>query len=365
MGPVRVSRTFNSVAFYLSLAACISVIYFLISHLSVGSTSNILPIRASSLQKRDKTVNRQISPSIVRYQMNNVTTSGNAIKNRETIIILTPMIQFYPEYWDNLMRLSYPHELITLGFIIPKSRQGNLAMAALQERLIKTQKYGPVNDRFKSIIIERLEYDSPFISQSGSEKYTLEGQRLRRSAIARAKNSLVFTTLNPAVAWVLWLDSDIIMTPPSLIQDLTSHNKPIITPNCFEKYLDPNTKKLSERPYDFSSWQDSEMSQKLGQNIGKDDILLEGYTKMVTHRTLMAYMATENGELGKEVGLDSVGGAVLLVKAEVHRDGAMFPPFSFYHLIESEGFAKMARRLGWNATGLPNYKVYHHFESKL
>jgi mannan polymerase complexes MNN9 subunit len=59
----------------------------------------------------------------------------------------------------------------------------------------------------------------------------------------------------------------------------------------------------------------------------------------------------------EEVPLDGVGGATLLVKAEVHRDGAMFPPFPFYHLIETEGFARMAKRLGWQATGLPNYRV--------
>jgi hypothetical protein len=35
----------------------------------------------------------------------------------------------------------------------------------------------------------------------------------------------------------------------------------------------------------------------------------------------------------------------------------MFPPFPFYHLIETEGFAKMAKRLGWSSFGLPNYKV--------
>ena len=35
----------------------------------------------------------------------------------------------------------------------------------------------------------------------------------------------------------------------------------------------------------------------------------------------------------------------------------MFPPFPFYHLSETEGFAKMARRLGWKSYGLPNYYV--------
>jgi mannan polymerase complexes MNN9 subunit len=35
----------------------------------------------------------------------------------------------------------------------------------------------------------------------------------------------------------------------------------------------------------------------------------------------------------------------------------MFPPFAFYHLIETEGFAKMAARLNWESYGLPNYLV--------
>lgn len=64
-----------------------------------------------------------------------------------------------------------------------------------------------------------------------------------------------------------------------------------------------------------------------------------------------------DGDPHHEVDLDGVGGTALLVKADVHRDGAMFPPFAFYHLIETEGFAKMAQRLGWKAYGLPNYYV--------
>lgn len=70
--------------------------------------------------------------------------------------------------------------------------------------------------------------------------------------------------------------------------------------------------------------------------------------------------ADPNGPSNRVVNLDGVGGTALLVKADVHRDGAMFPPFPFYHLIETEGFAKMASRLGWRSWGLPNYYVSHH-----
>ncbi|VDB90551.1 Bgt-14 [Blumeria graminis f. sp. tritici] len=289
--------------------------------------------------------------------MNSVSTSSDPVGNRERVLILTPLERFYQGYWDNLMLLSYPHELITLGFIIPKNRQGNIAMAALQEQIAKTQKLGPAKDKFASIIVERQDFEFPLASQSDAERHKLESQKIRRAAMSKARNSLLFTTLGPAISWVLWIDSEIIETPKTLIQDLASHNKPIIVPNCFEKYPDQSTQKPTERPYDYSNWQDSETAQDLARKMGPDDILLEGYAELATYRNLMVFMPTDDGDPRMEIDLDGVGGTVLLVKAEVHRDGAMFPPFPFYHLIETEGFAKMAKRLGWNATGLPNYKV--------
>jgi len=54
-----------------------------------------------------------------------------------------------------------------------------------------------------------------------------------------------------------------------------------------------------------------------------------------------------------------------MVKAAVHRDGATFPAFPFYHLLESEGFAKMARRLGYTCWGLPQYLVPYSVQVNL
>lgn len=324
-----------------------------------SAASNPLSPPTSPFRKQNEKANgKRIPPPVVHYHMNNVTSSSDPVANKETILILTPLAKFYQEYWDNLLRLDYPHELITLAFIIPKNRDGNAATAALQEQIAKTQKSSPITQRFASIIIERQDFDPPLQSQSETERHKMENQKARRAAMSRARNSLLFTTLGPSTSWVLWLDADIIETPPTLIQDLAAHDKPIIVPNCFQKFIDPKSKKAAERPYDFNSWQDSETARKLGEKMGNDDILLEGYASMATYRTLMAYLATDGGDPKQEIALDGVGGTALLVKAEVHRDGAMFPPFPFYHLIETEGFAKMAKRLGWSATGLPNYKVY-------
>lgn len=368
MGAIRSLRRQNPVVLVLGVLATIGVLSYLFASGGDNVTTSRLrkasaasnPLSPPTLPFRKSLSSdpnaKRVPPEVVHYLMNNVTSTANPVANEERILILTPLARFYQEYWDNLLSLTYPHDLITLGFIIPKNKEGNAATAALQAQITKTQQ-GPEKHRFGSIIIERQDFDPPLDSQDEAERHKMEHQKARRAAMSRARNSLLFTTLGPHTSWVLWLDADIIETPPTLIQDLASHDRPIVVPNCFQRYTDTDSKKSAERPYDFNSWIDSEKAQELGESMGPDEILLEGYAEMATYRTLMAYLYDPNGAVHDEIELDGVGGTALLVKAEVHRDGAMFPPFSFYHLIETEGFAKMAKRLGHTATGLPNYKV--------
>ncbi len=314
--------------------------------------------------KQDASLEKNKPPPVVHYHLNNVTTTADPIGNQETVLILTPLARFYPGYWNNLLALSYPHSLVALGFIIPKTKEGNAATAALQIAIAATQT-GPEAKRFASIIIMRQDFDPPLVSQDEAERHKKENQKARRAAMSRARNSLLFTTIGPSTSWVLWLDADIIETPPTLIQDLASHDKPVIVPNCFQRFTNDESKP-DTRPYDYNSWQDSQAAADMAANMAPDDIILEGYADVATYRTLMAMSAdkSDNRDQRAVIPLDGVGGTALLVKAEVHRDGAMFPPFPFYHLIETEGFAKMARRLGWGCWGLPNYFVSSKSQNK-
>ncbi|MCJ1476958.1 Golgi mannosyltransferase complex subunit [Lambiella insularis] len=366
----RSLRRTNPITLVLAGLLAIGFFFFIFSPSSHASTvaptkanhnspaSNPLSPPTAPFRKQPTQSNgRRVPPPVVHYQLNNLTTSTDPAANQETVLILTPLARFYQEYWDNLLALSYPHHLIALGFITPKTREGNAATAALQDAITKTQS-GLQAQRFASITILRQDFDPPLQSQDEAERHKMENQRARRSAMSQARNSLLFTTMGPSTAWILWLDSDIIETPPSLIQDLARHDKPVIVPNCFQRFVDENGRK-GIREYDFNSWQDSQVAQDLAKTMGPDDILLEGYAEMATYRTLMAKQADTSAsrDQSRIVSLDGVGGTALMVKAEVHRDGAMFPPFAFYHLMETEGFAKMARRLGWNCWGLPNYFV--------
>ncbi|CCE79206.1 Piso0_001256 [Millerozyma farinosa CBS 7064] len=295
---------------------------------------------------------------INRYDLNKLTTSADALKNREEILILTPLSKFLPEYWENLNKLTYDHNLIELGFIIPRSEYGDAALPKLEAAIKKTQ---ASTNKFKKITILRQDSES-LKSQTEKERHALAVQKERRSMMALARNSLLFTVLSPSTSWVLWLDSDIVETAPTLLQDMIAHNKPLLSANVFQRFYNEETKENDIRPYDYNNWIESDDGLKLASTLKDDEIIVEGYAEMATYRPLMAKFYDPNAASNVEMALDGVGGGALLVKADVHRDGAMFPSFPFYHLIETEGFAKMAKRLGYEVFGLPNYLVYHYNE---
>jgi mannan polymerase complexes MNN9 subunit len=330
---------------------------------SDAAAANPLSPPTSAFRKQSNEDGVQRPPPVVHYQLNNLTADPHPERINQKILILTPLARFYPDYWANLLKLSYPHEHISLGFITPKTKEGDAATTALQEAIKVTQS-GPEDQRFQSITILRQDFEPPLQSQDEAERHKMENQKKRRAAMARARNSLLFTTIGPSTSWVLWLDSDIVESPPTLIQDLASHDRAIIVPNCFQRFTNEQGK-ADVRPYDYNSWRDSDVAQNMAKEMDPDDVLFEGYAEMPTYRTLMAMLANKddpNPDTQQIMPLDGVGGTALLVKAEVHRDGAMFPPFAFYHLIETEGFAKMAKRLGYESWGLPNYFVYHYNE---
>ncbi|GMG54005.1 unnamed protein product [Aspergillus oryzae var. brunneus] len=372
MAVARPMRRTSPITFFLAAFLAFGFLFFLLSPSSSATTAG-----DTSQQRREDAADHPLSPPtkpflksqpvrndglkapppVVHYDLNKLTTTSDSADKGERVLILTPLARFYPEFWDNLVHLDYPHELISLGFIIPNTKEGSAALSALESAISKTQN-GPIPSRFASISILRQDFEPPLQSQDEKERHKLENQKARRESMSRARNSLLFTTLGPATSWVLWLDADIIETPATLIQDLTGHNYPVIVPNCYQRYYNNDHKQMEVRPYDFNSWIDSSNAQSLAESMGPDEILLEGYAEMPTYRTLMAYLADiESPNPRRVIELDGVGGTALMVKADVHRDGAMFPAFPFYHLVETEGFAKMAKRLGYQVFGLPDYFV--------
>ena len=163
-------------------------------------------------------------------------------------------------------------------------------------------------------------------------------QLARRKVLAKARNHLLFHALDDH-DWVLWLDVDVIDYDADLIQRLLATGKDIVHPNCVQ----------GERGapcFDLNAWRENGSKRM-------DD--LRGGAELVR--------------------LDAVGGTVLLVRADAHRDGLIFPPFPYGAAnpavrsphplapvdgeIETEGLGLMAMDMGYQCWGMPNFEVVH------
>ena len=86
----------------------------------------------------------------------------------------------------------------------------------------------------------------------------------------------------------------------------------------------------------------------------REELDLEGYT--IDHSHLPLSKMREQGDV---VQLNGVGGAMLLVRADLHREGVMFPSFPYQHRIETEGLSMVALDAGYKSWGMPNVEVIH------
>lgn len=129
-----------------------------------------------------------------------------------------------------------------------------------------------------------------------------------------------------------------------------------------------------EGRFDFNSWIESDQGRRLSHQLDPNVVLAEGYKQYKTGRKHMAHMGDRRKDPHEEVSLDGIGGVNVLVKADVHRAGLIhvsiliaaandtvginFPCYAFENQAETEGFAKMAKRAGYQVVGLPNYVVW-------
>jgi len=175
--------------------------------------------------------------------------------------------------------------------------------------------------------------------------------------MGRARNFLLSAALRPEHSWVFWRDVDIVDSPPKILQDFIAHDKDIITPNIwFHRYQNGHD---IEGKFDYNSWIESEEGLALAATLSKDTVLAEGYKEYNTKRKYLVKLGDWRNDKDVEVDLDGIGGVSVLVKADVHRAGINFPCYPFENQAETEGFAKMAKRAGYQVVGLPNYIVWH------
>ncbi|HEU4888596.1 MAG TPA: glycosyltransferase [Thermoanaerobaculia bacterium] len=245
----------------------------------------------------------------------------------ETVLILTPArnaARDLDTYFRGLESLTYPASLLSLGILESDSTDGTFELLQLRVEAIRP--------RFRAASLFKRDFG--FVIPEGVPRYADHIQVQRRSVLAKSRNQLLFRALDDE-QWVLWLDADVIEYPPDVIERLLAAGKEIVTPNCVLRY--------GGTSFDRNAWRDQ------GQ-LHLHDLKAEGPL----------------------VPLHSVGGTMLLVRADVHRDGLVFPSFPYgvgnprirrnnfwIGEIETEGFGIMAADAGVECWGMPHLEIRH------
>ena len=252
-------------------------------------------------------------------------------KTLPQVLILTPVKNaqsHLDRYFGLLDRLTFPHENLSLGML--ESDSTDATLAEIERRIAE------LNRRYRRARVWMRDFG--FHLPPEMPRWAPGLQIPRRTILAKSRNHLLMHALDDE-DWVLWIDVDLADYPPDILERLLAYGKDILQPHCVES---PGGK-----TFDLNAW-------------ARDGTL---------------GMAELRG--GSDLArLDSVGGTMLLVRADCHRDGLNFPPFFygrgseairrkhplFGHAageIETEGLGIMARDMGLQCWGLPNLEIIH------
>ncbi|HYH19205.1 MAG TPA: glycosyltransferase [Azospirillum sp.] len=247
------------------------------------------------------------------------------------VLVLTPVKnarRHLPAFLAMLERLDYPRDRLSLGFLEGDSDDGSRAF--LETELPR------LRGLFRRVALERHDFgfrlDGP--------RWAPEVQRARRAVIARARNRLLQAALADE-DWVLWVDADVLDAPPDAVRRLLAAGRDIVVPHCV---LDPGGP-----TFNLNSFQITDPESEARHMVDG----LAQPPRGVGRR----YLEDLRGR--GPVPLDGVGGTMLLVRADLHRDGLVFPPFPYRGYSETEGLAMMARDMGATCWGLPDLEIIH------
>ncbi len=255
-------------------------------------------------------------------------------ENRPAVLILVPVKDaepYLPSFLDGLDALTYPPRRLSLAFLEGDSTDDTYGQV---QRLLPK-----LRERYAGVALYKRDYayrvDKP--------RWEPGEQIKRRSILAGSRNYLLSRALGEE-DWVLWMDVDLARWPKDVIERLLAPGKEIVVPNCLRlgsgATFDMNSFKLKPN----------------AENLDWDSHLINGILQPPA-----GYGRLYLNDLREHsiVELDAVGGTMLLVKADLHREGLVFPTFPYKRHIETEGLAMMARDMGYSCWGLPNLEIHH------
>ena len=249
------------------------------------------------------------------------------------VLVLVPVKNGMPhllQFKQNLDNASYPKDKLSLAFLESDSDDGSYEEL---ERMLPE-----LRERYTRVEL----FKRDFGYRASRQRWEVSEQFVRRSTLAKSRNLLLSSALRDE-QWVLWMDVDLLTWPADAIKQLLAAGEDIVVPYCT---------KPDGSAFDLNTFVLSEDAEQLDWSRYLCDGILQPPVGYGRH-----YLGEFSNEESVEV--DGVGGTMLLVRADIHRQGLVFPVCSYGGYIETEGLAKMAKDIGYRPCGLPGLVIVH------
>jgi hypothetical protein len=252
----------------------------------------------------------------------------------QSILVAVPVrdaADTLPELFRCILRLQYPQKMLSLAFLEGDSTDDSFSLLRDFQR--------DHEGRFARIGVIK--------SDTGvslpEPRWDASKQQFRRGHIAKVRNELLRQALRDE-DWVLWIDADIVDFSPGILRNLLDTGAQVTHPNAVRRPGGPSM--------DLNAW----IAERALSADAVRKWMIDGlYQPPAGYQRL--YLS--DLRYRDSVALDSVGGTMLLVHADLHRSGLLFPAQPRDGLIETEAFARVAHERGVLVIGLPNVEVIH------
>ncbi|TMW66840.1 hypothetical protein Poli38472_011956 [Pythium oligandrum] len=287
----------------------------------------------------------------VHYQLRNDAILSSVASDAEDFTLIV-VVTNDEKSWG-LNRSAHDFFELLDTFTHPKEMTSVTLLTSSMSEFDKLQKLiqGRIQDYTQLSLLYRTDFSVSKVTRENRHDVSL--QRVRRRMLTRYRNYALLTTLESWHQHVVWLDSDVIVVPPDLVSKMIEADRDILTPLC--KICGKNNR---VREYDLNAWAGSRTTPESSSD--RED-LFPGPLNVTHIRDF------QNGA-DDFIPLDSVGGTMLYVRADVHRQGVLFPHHFVigsewtqegYDGIETEGLCYSAHFLGYRCWGMPHEVIYH------
>ncbi|RWL96356.1 MAG: glycosyl transferase [Mesorhizobium sp.] len=255
-------------------------------------------------------------------------------RNVAILVPLRDAADHIQPFLDAVGALDYPKDRIKLVFCEGDSEDGSW------ERL--RQAVAPLARIYRDVILLQKRTGV----QLDRTKRAKRGlQRMRRGAIAKVRNHLIDHGLDASDDWALWVDIDVWRFPRDVLIRLIESRNRIVVPNC--------VKIAGGGSFDLNNF----ISVRKQKDYHYYRQIRGGIYQPPAHSYGRLHLSDVRHL--DSIGLDAVGGTMLLVDAALHRGGLRFPEIPYRDLIETEAFGMLANDLGIRPVGLPKLEILH------